>query len=145
MNAPDTAERFKVQPSISDHFSWLRTRMSVERTLLSWTRTAISLIGFGFTIVQFFQRLQTMPGMNGRQMRPEAPRDLGLALIGTGIAVLGIALWQYRRELGYLWSDTFKPIAGLSEKPHRTPAFFSAIVLLLIGAVAFVSVFFRFL
>lgn len=43
-----------VKPSVlnqwGSHFSWLRTRLSVERTLMSWVRTAIALIGFGFTI-----------------------------------------------------------------------------------------------
>ena len=37
------------------HFSWLRTRLSLERTLMSWVRTATALIGFGFSIVQFFE------------------------------------------------------------------------------------------
>ena len=45
--------RFIVKPGPETHFSWLRTRMSAERTLMSWVRTAISLIGFGFTIFQF--------------------------------------------------------------------------------------------
>jgi hypothetical protein len=46
--------RFEVKATASDHFSWLRTRLSVERTMMSWVRTATALIGFGFTIVQFF-------------------------------------------------------------------------------------------
>ena len=55
--------RFEVKATASDHFSWLRTRLSVERTMMSWVRTAIALIGFGFTIVQFFERMQEMPGV----------------------------------------------------------------------------------
>ena len=46
--------RFQVKPTSDSHFSWLRTRLAVESTLMSWVRTSISLIGFGFTIVQFF-------------------------------------------------------------------------------------------
>ena len=38
---------------MSSHFSWLRTRLSIERTLMSWVRTSTALIGFGFTIFQF--------------------------------------------------------------------------------------------
>ena len=53
--------RFEVKATASDHFSWLRTRLSVERTMMSWVRTAVSLIGFGFTIVQFFDRMRKMP------------------------------------------------------------------------------------
>ena len=48
------------------HFAWLRTRASVERTLMSWIRTAVSLIGFGFAIVQFFsacKKFQVEPAL----------------------------------------------------------------------------------
>jgi inner membrane protein YidH len=110
---------------------------------MAWLRTAVSLIGFGFTIVQFFQRLQGMDAVV-RPMRPEAPRDLGLALIATGIGALVISSWQYRLQLRYLWSEPFRSIAGFSEKPHRTPIFTAAIVLIFIGLAAFVSVFFHF-
>ena len=50
-------DRFIVKTTSDSHFSWLRTRLSIERTLMSWVRTSVSLIGFGFTIVQFFERL----------------------------------------------------------------------------------------
>jgi uncharacterized membrane protein YidH (DUF202 family) len=56
----DDVNRFAVRPTVDTHFSWLRTRMSTERTLMSWVRTATALIGFGFTIVQFFERFGKM-------------------------------------------------------------------------------------
>ena len=64
--------------------------MSLERTLMSWVRTAVSLIGFGFTIVQFFERFQDMTGV-APAVRPEAPRYFGLALI-----LAGLPRWSYR-------------------------------------------------
>jgi putative membrane protein len=137
--------RFDVQPSVSNHFAWIRTRLGIERTFMAWMRTAVSLIGFGFTIVQFFQRLQGMEASNGRQMRPEAPRELGLALIAAGVGALIISTWQYRQMLHYLWRDQFRDIAGFDEKSHRTPAFLAAVILSFIGVFAFVSVFFRFM
>ncbi|HEY8948133.1 MAG TPA: DUF202 domain-containing protein [Rhizomicrobium sp.] len=139
------AQRFDVQASVSNHFSWMRTRLGIERTYLAWIRTGVSLIGFGFTIVQFFQKMQGMTARNGRTMAEEMPRNLGLALIAAGVLALIISSIQYRGQLRYMWSDQFRSIAGVSEKPHRTPAFISAMVLLLIGVAAFVSVFFRFL
>ena len=56
-----SAGRFEVRVTAGSHFSWIRTRLSLERTMMSWIRTAVSLIGFGFAIVQFFERLQQMP------------------------------------------------------------------------------------
>lgn len=145
MSEFQAAQRFDVPPNVSNHFAWLRTRLGVERTYLAWIRTGVSLIGFGFTIVQFFQKLQGMSARNGRTMAEAMPRDLGLALIAAGILSLTISSFQYRAQLRYLWTDQFRSIAGEDEKPHRTPAFISAMVLLLIGIAAFVSVFFRFL
>src|SRR5439155_17492757 len=58
-----SAGRFEVRVTSDSHFSWIRTRLSLERTMMSWIRTAVSLIGFGFAIVQFFERLQQMPGV----------------------------------------------------------------------------------
>jgi putative membrane protein len=139
----DTADRFAVEPSLSNNFAWIRTRLAIERTFMAWIRTAISLIAFGFTIVQFFQRFQGVAGFNGREMRPQAPRDLGLTLIGAGILALGISIYQYRRSLRYLWLPQFRAIAGFSEHQHRTPAMMVAVLLILIGIFALLSVFFR--
>jgi putative membrane protein len=136
-------ERFDVRVTADSHFSWLRTRLSVERTLMSWVRTAVSLIGFGFTIVQFFERFADMEGV-AAAARPQAPRDLGLMLIAAGMLGLIIALWQYRWVVNYLWGPAFKPIAGLKEKHMSAPAVAAAIVVLLIGAFAFGAVLLRF-
>ena len=61
-NTATNAARFEVRVTADSHFAWLRTRFSVERTMMSLVRTAVSLIGFGFAIVQFFERLQQTPG-----------------------------------------------------------------------------------
>jgi len=137
--------RFEAEPNVSNHFAWVRTRLALERTYLAWLRTAVSLIGFGFTIVQFFARLQKMPALGGREMRPQEPRDLGLALIATGIGVLAISSWQYLSLQRYLWSDDFTPIAGKRGRRIHSPALFAGAILALIGIAAFASVFFHFL
>jgi putative membrane protein len=137
------AGRFEVRPTASDHFSWLRTRASLERTLLSWIRTAVSLIGFGFTIVQFFERMQELPGVNPAS-HPAAPRYLGLALIASGILALVVSVWQYHWTIHYLWSGSFAPIAGMKKEGIQTPLYAVVFVLILIGSFAFGAVLLRF-
>ena len=138
-----TAGRFAVRIGADTHFGWLRTRMSVERTLMSWVRTAVSLIGFGFTIVQFFDRMQDMPGTKAAQF-PEAPRYFGLALIFCGIAALVISVWQYRWTLRYLWSGNFAAVAGMKEEGGQTPLIAVCMALIVIGSSAFCAVLLRF-
>ena len=69
----------KVKPGVlhqkDTHFAWLRTRMSLERTLMSWVRTATALIGFGFTIFQFFERFNQMAGVEGPRHPASIPVD----------------------------------------------------------------------
>jgi putative membrane protein len=136
--------RFEVRATASDHFSWLRTRLSVERTMMSWVRTATALIGFGFTIVQFFDRMQQMPGTASAYF-PDAPRYLGLSLIFCGVAALVIAIWEYHWGLRYLWGRDFAAIAGFTREGKQTPLLAVAVVLALIGVFAFFAVLLRLL
>ena len=117
------------------HFSWLRTRMSVERTLMSWVRTATALIGFGFTIFQFFERFNNMPGVAAPRS-PGAIRLIALGLIGCGIGALIVAIIEYRQMLRYLWSPEFGEIAGVTETQRTTPAIVVAVLLALVGLLA---------
>jgi putative membrane protein len=134
--------RFEIKPTASDHFSWLRTRLSVERTMMSWVRTATALIGFGFTIVQFFARMQESPGV-APAVFPYAPRYLGLSLIFCGVVALAISIWEYQWGLRYLWSGTFEVIAGATREGRQTPLLAVAILLAAIGTFAFFAVLFR--
>jgi inner membrane protein YidH len=136
------AARFEVRTTAESHFSWIRTRLSLERTLMSWTRTAVSLIGFGFTIVQFFERMQQAPGVAAARF-PEAPRYFGLALILCGVIALIVAVWQYHWSLHYLWDESFSAIAGATKEGVQTPLYVVAIALIFVGAAAFLSVLLR--
>lgn len=138
--------RFEAKVSAESHFSWLRTRLSLERTMMSWIRTSVALIGFGFTIVQFFERFGGMEGV-AQAVRPEAPRYFGLTLIAAGSLALAISVWQYWAGINYLWSESFSPIAGVRKKPReipfQSPIFAIAVVVGAIGVFAFASVFIR--
>jgi len=138
MAAP-SAGRFEVRMTSDSHFSWIRTRLSLERTMMSWQRTAVALIGFGFAIVQYFNHLQQIPGAHPAYL-PTAPRYLGLALISCGILALVISIWQYRWSIHYLWTEPFAPIAGVTKEGMQTPVLAVAVVLVFIGAFAFFAV-----
>jgi putative membrane protein len=137
-----SAGRFEVRVTSDSHFSWIRTRLSIERTMMSWIRTATALIGFGFAIVQFFQRLEQLPGVRPAAY-PNAARDLGLALISCGVLALLIAIWQYLWIIGYLWGGTFAPIAGPTREGVRAPVLAIAVLLIGIGLFAFFAVLLR--
>src|SRR5215813_508210 len=96
-----SAGRFEVRATADIHFGWIRTRLSVERTMMSWQRTAPALIGFGFAIAQYLEHLQQVPGSRSAYF-PDAPQLLGLALISCGILALVISLWQYLWTVRYL-------------------------------------------
>jgi len=135
------ADRFTVKVTSDSHFGWLRTRLSVERTMMSWLRTATALIGFGFAIVQYFNHLQQIPGTRPAYL-PTAPEYLGLALISCGIGALVVAIWQYEFTVRYLRSGAFEPIAGIPKLKH-SPVMAIAILLICVGVFAFFAVLLR--
>src|SRR6201987_5133792 len=118
--SPPSADRFEVRVTADSHFSWVRTRLSLERTMMSWIRTEVSLIGFGFPIVQFFEPLGQMPGARPADY-PDAPRDLGLALISCGVLSLLISVWQSLWGIRYLWGGSFAQIARVTRVGDHMP------------------------
>jgi putative membrane protein len=141
------SNRFEVRVTSDSHFGWIRTRLALERTIMAWMRTSVSLIGFGFTIVQFFQRLDSMEGV-APALRPQAPRHLGLAMIACGVLGLLVSAWQYRRIVQYMWSDQFKPIAGIGSRDMapiatQSPVIVVMLAIMAIGLFAFFAVLFR--
>ena len=135
--------RFEVRTTSDSHFSWVRTRLSLERTLMSWVRTGTALIGFGFTIVSFFDQLKKMgpePDLPVLLSQVNLSRFLGQGLILVGILALAIATWQYEIMIRYLWSDDFEAIRGIVGHRKRTPLVAVAIALIVIGVFALVAV-----
>ena len=136
------AGRFEVRVSASDHFAWVRTRLALERTMMSWQRTAVALIGFGFAIVQYLYHLEQAPGAREVYL-PHSPQYLGLALISCGILALVISLWQYFWTVRYMWGEPYTPIAGMKQEGMQSPVVAVAILLIFIGLFAFIAVLLR--
>ena len=110
--------------------------------MMAWLRTAVSLIGFGFAIVQFFERVGQMPGAAPARF-PRAPAYVGLALILCGILALLVSIWQYRWANRYLRHGGFAQIAGATPEGLRSPVLAVACLLILVGLLAFSAVLLR--
>jgi len=102
-----------------------RTWMAHERTLMAWIRTATSMIGFGFTVYKFFE---------GRPPNPAAllsSRDFAILMIGFGLIALALATVQHVIDV--------RALTGLTTRKRRSIALVLAILLAILGTVAFVS------
>jgi putative membrane protein len=113
--------------------------MMLERTISSWVLTAITLIGFGFTIVLLFDEFSRFTGVEP-PIRPFAPFHFGLALIGLGVAVLVVAGWQYRAVLRYLRHGDLAVLAEIHQKPAQTVVYAVTIISIFIGVFTFLAV-----
>jgi putative membrane protein len=136
--------RFDVRVTADSHFAWLRTRLAVERTIMAYQRTAVSLIGFGFGIGQFLNNVRQISGGNPARY-PNAPWYLGLALIFCGIMAAVFSTWEYRKTVAYLWSGGYAAIAGITPEQQLKPLYAVSIVLTLTGIFAFFAVLLNFI
>jgi len=107
-----------------------RTRMAVDRTLMAWIRTSLSMISFGFSIYKFVQLLQQDTTL--ANVRAQAPRNVGLTLIGIGTFALLIACIQYRTQMKRLSPDALFSFWDLT--------FIVACLLSLLGLLMFGSI-----
>jgi len=106
-----------------------------ERMLLSTMQTALSLIGFGFTIDQIFSDAASKAGLV--RASPLGAR-VGLSLLVLGLLLLVGGLWSYRRTTRFLaahWIALGAP-EGLQPIPPRFSPIFVVACLLLVVAIA---------
>ena len=134
--ARDEADPSRASGSTQAHLAWMRTRMALETTLAGWVRTASALIAFGFAIVQFFENYNVTRSLTGNHLA----RYVGLVLIGIGSLETAIAVWEYRKVKKYLEGEAFQGIAGVPGMRRVYPAVVLAILLCLIGLLAFFTI-----
>ncbi|AWM87707.1 hypothetical protein C4E04_13845 [Microvirga sp. 17 mud 1-3] len=123
--------------------SFQRTRMSADRTLMAVIRTSLSLIGFGFTIFQFFQRLREA----GTLTHAGSARNFGITLVALGILMLiGGIVYHSQYMLGLRAQRKDMAADHLIHGESRFPVsltLITAILLLVTGITAIVSMIFQ--
>jgi putative membrane protein len=123
--------------------SFQRTRMSADRTLMSVIRTSLSLISFGFTIFQVFEKLRDHNAI----AHAAAGRNFGVALVALGILMLlGGIIYHLQFMVGLREERKSMTADGLIHAQSQFPVsltLITAVILLLIGVLAIVSMMFR--
>jgi len=147
MNKSDAGDGEQGEPAtqpqlaadVQTRFAWLRTRMAFQTTLASWVRTATSLIGFGFAIVQFLEHFGRQESGGDPKSAHFAARVIGLVLISAGTLTTAIAMWEYRIAVKYLEGEGFRGVAGIPTVRKEPPdvAVWMAVLVCLIGVLAF--------
>lgn len=78
----------------------INEQMSNERTFLSWVRTGIGIMVFGFVIVKFSLFVNQLPASFFRETN--IPKNgltiiIGIALVLTGAITIFLSYWKYRQ------------------------------------------------
>jgi putative membrane protein len=112
-----------------------RTRMSADQTLMSWMRTSVSMIGFGFTIFQFFVFLQKSGYVVGTfDMR--GPRNFGLVLVGLGTLLITLAISEH-----FLYLRSLNKRMGQPLQPST--ALVASLIIIIMGILVLLSLLFN--
>jgi putative membrane protein len=116
----------------SPDLGYERTRLASERTLMAWVRTAVSLIGFGFSIPKVLAALEQQKALQGAHLGV-SPRHLGMLLIGLGTLGLAGGVAEHVQLMRRV---------GPSARPRDTlsVAFITAVIVGALGLLAFASV-----
>jgi len=92
-------------PKLADALATERTRMAADRTLMGWIRTALSMIGFGFTIYKFLEPFSAKEGASGIGVLTQHSRGPWAYAAQPRVFSLLIACIQHRQYVKKLRSD----------------------------------------
>lgn len=104
-----------------------RTYLSHERTLMAWIRTSVSLIGFGFSIQQFFRVARA----NKPPDELIGPYEFGFLMMVIGLVALSLAVIQNRADLKSMDARYRLSADGDVLVPRSRACIFAALVAML--------------
>jgi putative membrane protein len=120
------------QPQTRTQLALVRTRAAAERTLMAWTRTAVSLVAFGFSIPKLFRYLKEERAI---QVSGSGPFTLGVMLIALGTLSLVAGTVQHVALL--------RRIDGDARSALRSVALVTALCMVAFGVYAFANILMR--
>ena len=119
--------------SITNELARERNRAAADRTLMAWIRTALAMIGFGFGVGSIYDALEEAnPGQFSDPLH--STKIVGEALISLGVFGLLAATVQHWKNLKNIDDKQF------IYRPPRALPMIVAVLLLLVGVFAFVSI-----
>jgi len=116
--------------NLTDELARQRNRNALDRTLMAWIRTCLSLISFGFgldKIIEVLHRSLEAPNAQAGW----GVRLVAMAFVLTGIVAMAAATVQYRRDLQRLRQERF-----VYAPDQRSLSWYTAIAITAIGVVA---------
>ena len=140
----DKVARVPAERSIGNELAWMNTMFGLQRTLMAADRTAVTLIGFGFTVAQLFQNLKSEMPPRLQVIGAHAPRDVGLMMIAAGVGWIALFTWEYVKAVRYLNDVQFADLTVRVRMPLHQLSCVAGYGIMFIGVLAFGSVFVTF-
>ncbi|EFH84530.1 DUF202 domain-containing protein [Ktedonobacter racemifer] len=124
-----------ISTDVSDENAAKQVHEAIEKTLMGWIKTSLSLIGFGFALGEAFHLVRT----GGPRNFVDTLREYLITSVAVGLIILGVlgllgAIIQCRWSLKRLKQGS----ATTYEKPWRLSVLV-AVLLMIIGLLALVA------
>jgi putative membrane protein len=124
-----------ISTDVSDENAAKQVHEAIEKTLMGWIKTSLSLIGFGFALGEAFHLVRT----GGPRNLVDTLREYLITSVAVGLIILGVlgllgAIIQCRWSLKRLKQGS----ATTYEKPWRLSVLV-AVLLMIIGLLALVA------
>ena len=110
-----------------------RIYFAAERTLLSWIRTGVAIMAFGFVVARFGLFLSLVPG--AQDLSSRVSPLVGAALVLLGAVTIAAGALEYRR-----YTKQLRPEDLPSPKASRLPLTLAWLLVVLGAILVFVLV-----
>jgi len=106
----------------------MRTMMAAERSLMAWNRTALSMMGFGFTLYKVLEAVQQAGGILPNE---NTPRNAGMILVALGVFSMVMGIIEY-------WAS-IRDLRDIKYYSYWRPSFFIALFMAVAGVFLFLT------